>query len=197
LNYLGHLYFSGDDYSLMLANLYGDFVKGKDYSYLPKIVQEGVLLHRNIDDYVDHHPHVTSLRLKLFKDLPKIAGIAIDLYFDHLLAKQWSQYHNQNLFEYIDCFFEYALNDTNLCFKENKFKYPDSFVNLLKVIHKHDFMKQYISLDGVKMASKGLSKRISFDNNLGQASEVFLVYEKEINAAFDEYMLDAKHNFRI
>lgn len=39
----------------MIANLFGDFVKGKDYSYLPKIVQEGVFLHREIDDFIDQN----------------------------------------------------------------------------------------------------------------------------------------------
>jgi hypothetical protein len=30
LNFLGHLFLSNNDKDLMLANLYGDFVKGKD-----------------------------------------------------------------------------------------------------------------------------------------------------------------------
>ena len=32
MNFLGHLYFSHDDLALMQANLFGDFVKGKDLS---------------------------------------------------------------------------------------------------------------------------------------------------------------------
>src|SRR5690554_7679267 len=72
----------------MLANLFGDFVKGKDYTYLPQIIQDGVGLHRQIDDFVDRHPLVSELRLKLYKELPKIAGIAIDLFFDHLLRSE-------------------------------------------------------------------------------------------------------------
>src|SRR5690554_7004125 len=118
----------------MLANLFGDFVKGKDYTYLPEDVQRGVLLHRQIDDYVDHHPKVTELRLMLYKDLPKIAGIAIDLYFDHLLAKQWKFYHNKNLFDYIDSFLSYALNPNHLTYKEKGFAYPQSFIHLLQII---------------------------------------------------------------
>ena len=51
MNYLGHLYLSGDQKDLMLANLFGDFVKGRDYSYLPQIVQTGVTLHREIDNF--------------------------------------------------------------------------------------------------------------------------------------------------
>jgi acyl carrier protein phosphodiesterase len=180
----------------MLANLFGDFVKGKDYTYLPQIVQKGVLLHRQIDDFIDHHPHVTELRLNLYKDLPKIAGIAIDLYFDHLLAINWSSYHPQKLDAYIDKFLTYALNTNHHVFQENNFKYPPNYMHLLTFIQQHNWMKRYVNLEGIEMASKGLSKRISFDNNLGEATKVFKKFENEINAAFFDYMKDAQQFFK-
>ena len=68
----------------MLANLYGDFVKGKDLTNYSAIVQKGIHLNRSIDYFIDTHPAVTELRLSLYDKLPKVAGIAIDLYFDHL-----------------------------------------------------------------------------------------------------------------
>jgi len=70
----------------MNANLYGDFVKGRDYSKYPLIIQGGITLHREIDDFIDHHPLVLELLHELYAPLPKVAGIAIDLYFDHLLT---------------------------------------------------------------------------------------------------------------
>jgi len=195
LNYLGHLYFSGNNHPMMLANLFGDFVKGKDYTYLPKIVQNGVLLHRQIDDYIDNHSKVTELRLKLYSSLPKIAGIAIDLYFDHLLAKSWSVHHNQKLNHFIDDFLAYALNKKNQAFKNHSFVYPERYIHLLHLINDHNWMKRYVNIEGLEMASKGLSKRISFNNNLDQATRVFLQNEEEIQLIFNEYMKDAKQKF--
>ena len=95
MNFLGHLYFSHNDYDLMIANLFGDSVKGKKYLNYSVKIQEGILLHRKIDSYIDNHPSVKELRLNLYKDLPKVAGVAIDLYFDHLLAIHWDQYHEK------------------------------------------------------------------------------------------------------
>jgi acyl carrier protein phosphodiesterase len=94
MNFLGHLYFSNNDFELMQANLFGDFVKGKDYTHLPLKLQEGVTLHRKIDHYIDHHPAVLDLVHLLHDDLPKVAAIAVDIYFDHLLAKNWSKFHS-------------------------------------------------------------------------------------------------------
>ena len=179
----------------MVANLFGDFVKGKDYSYLPKVVSDGVLLHRQIDDYVDNHLAVVELRLHLFKELPKIAGIAIDLYFDHLLAKNWSTYHSKTLDEFVDAFLSYSTNKENIEYTNTKFEYPITFVNLLNGIKKHNLLKRYVYLEGLEMASQGLSRRISFDNNLDTAVKVFKKNEKYIESTFEAYMQDAIHKF--
>lgn len=180
----------------MLANLYGDFVKGKDYTHLPDIVQKGVYLHRRIDDYVDHHPLVTEVRLKLYEELPKVAGIAMDLYFDHLLAKNWSIYHSKPLAQFVDDFFDFALQKENLTFPQINFSYPPQFIRLLTLMKENHWIERYETLEGLEMASKGLSKRISFPNKLGQSERTFLNHQSEIFSAFLQYMNDAKSNFR-
>lgn len=176
----------------MLANLYGDFVKGKDYTHLPNIVQEGVYLHRKIDDFIDHHPLVTKTRLKLYAELPKVAGIAIDLYFDHLLAKNWNQYHQKPLAQFVDEFFEYALQENHLTFNQINFRYPPQFIHLLTLMKENHWMERYEKLEGLEMASKGLSRRISFPNNLGDSERTFLNHQSEIALIFNHYMKDAK-----
>lgn len=197
MNYLGHLYLSGDNHELMLANLFGDFVKGKDYTYLPQIIQDGVGLHRQIDDFVDRHPLVSELRLKLYKELPKIAGIAIDLFFDHLLAKHWSKYHPKPLNQYVDRFFYFVKDRIEQKHHPHPFEFPDQFIQLINVMHKQNWLIQYQNIDGLVMASTGLSKRISFPNNLNEADIVFIEYIEEIEHVFNIYILDAKNRFNI
>jgi acyl carrier protein phosphodiesterase len=198
MNFLGHLYLSDNKYDLMLANLFGDFVKGKDYSYLPLIVQKGVKLHREIDDFIDRHPLILEmLNDFLYKDLPKVAGIAIDLYMDHLLAKNWNQFHHIELREFEYRFFDYALNPSNQIFKTEKdtYSYPHEFIVLLEVMHKKSWLSHYQKLDGLRMASTGLSKRISFENNLNEAIEVYQKREKQIENVFFEFMKGAQIKF--
>lgn len=181
----------------MLANLFGDFVKGTDYSYLPPIVQQGVHLHREIDDFIDHHPLITDLRLKLYDDLPKIAGIAIDLYMDHLLAKKWAAFHHSSLQEFTQTFFDYALRPSSVSIDQHQgtFNYPNEFVNLIEIMHHKKWLTRYEQLEGLEMASTGLSRRISFSNNLFEAKEVFLLHKTIIAEVFDNYMIDARKRF--
>ena len=181
----------------MLANLYGDFVKGKNYTFLPEIVQKGVSLHRNIDNYIDHHPLVKEIRLKLYKELPKVAGIAIDLYFDHLLAKNWNAYHQKPLYQFVDDFFDFALQQKHLTFLNDDFKYPPQFIHLLTLMKERNWIKRYENIEGLEMASKGLSRRISFPNKLDSSELVFLNYRDEIYAVFNQYMKDAQMVFKV
>lgn len=189
MNYLGHLYFSGNDYDLMLNNLFGDFVKGKDLSTYPIDVQKGILLHRKIDNFIDRHPKVLELSHLLFEDLPKVSAIAIDLFFDHLLAKYWAQYHEKELLLYLENFYSHIQIEQD--YYTNKFKIMIS--KLIEI----NWISYYPRLEGLDKACNGVSKRISFENKLINGKEIFLKFEQEIETVFFEYMIDARIFFSV
>jgi len=60
MNYLAHIYLSGNDDFLKLGNFIADEIKGKSYKEFPKDIQKGIILHRAIDDFTDHHPLVSK-----------------------------------------------------------------------------------------------------------------------------------------
>lgn len=171
----------------MYANLQGDYIKGKDLSHLPEIVQRGSLLHRTIDNYVDTHPAVLDLLRLLYPHLPKISGIAVDLFFDHLLARDWSRYHDTPLRDFIDEFYNHEP------YFEDSFT-PD-FQFMLEKMKEYDWLYQYQYLSGLSRSSSGLSQRISFENNLHQAPQVFAMLQPEIETAFHKYMQSAQPFF--
>jgi len=183
MNFLGHLFFSNDDHQLMYANLNGDFVRGSDLSHLPKKLQQGVELHRMIDNYIDHHPIVLDLMRKLYEPLPKVAGIAVDLYFDHILAKEWSKFHPKPFHTFIDDFYNAQL--------ENEAHYSEQFKYMLARMKEKNWIYQYQFSYGLKKACQGVSSRISFPNVLDTAHRVFNQYEKDIERAFFTFMEDA------
>ena len=55
MNYLAHIYLSGDNDLVTVGNFIADGIKGKSYKKYPKEIQTGVLLHRNIDTFTDAH----------------------------------------------------------------------------------------------------------------------------------------------
>ncbi len=187
MNFLGHLYFSNNNLDLMVANLFGDFCKGKRYLEYPKDIQRGVILHRDIDFYVDNHNSVVEVRKKLHGPLPKISGIAIDLYFDHLLAKNWHLYHPKSLLAFLELFYNHTLtiNET----------YPKEFLHFIKKLRESKWMNHYPSTFGFQKSCEGVSRRLSFDNELKNAPTLIAPYESMLFEAFKVYMRDAQIRF--
>lgn len=191
MNFLGHLYLSNDNYPLMVANLFGDFVKGKDYTHLPLIVQKGVKLHRQIDSFTDQHPTLQVIKKVLYPELPKIAPIALDIYLDHLLAKHWNDYHSRSLNDFNSSFFNYFFSKKLHQFEDNPtFTYPKEFQELITIMYQRNWLNRYKELEGLDMACSGLSRRISFTNNLHEGLAVFLKHEKLITSSFREFIQD-------
>lgn len=187
MNFLGHLYFSNNDFDLMYANLFGDFVKGKDLSHYEEKIQQGILLHREIDHYIDHHPIVLDLLHHLYPKLPKIAGIAVDLYFDHILAKNWNVFSEISLDSFIDNFENHTINEIH---------YPnDSFHYMLFRMKKGKWLNYYDQLEGLDKACRGVSQRISFPNSLYNGKDVFVENEPIITETFHLFMPEAKVHF--
>ena len=189
MNFLGHLYFSNNDKDLMLSNLYGDFVKGKNYTKYPEIVQKGITLHRSIDHFIDTHPAVTELRLSLYDKLPKVAGVAIDLYFDHLLARNWKQFHDKN---YEDFLADFYIHEADF---EQELKIE--FSQFMYFIRTKKWLDYYPTSFGLQKSCEGVAKRISFENVLHKAPEQFYLKENEISQCFEQYMNDAINKFNL
>ncbi len=187
MNYLGHIYFSGNDFELAYANLFGDFVKGKDLSHLTEKLQEGVRLHRRIDSYIDQHPAVKSLKSILQQDLPKVYSIAIDLYFDHLLAKEWNDFHPVLLDDFLHNFYVFEPYYWE--------EYPTEFKGFVARMKQVKWMSYYAELYGLTKACEGVSSRLSFPNKLNDAPGVFLRFQTEITDGFHAYMTDGIATF--
>jgi acyl carrier protein phosphodiesterase len=183
MNFLGHLYFSRDDKQLMIANLFGDFVRGKDLSHFDHKIQQGIYLHRSIDSYIDNHPAVHDLLQILYKPLPKVAGVAIDLYFDHLLAKNWKTYHRTELADFIDEFF--------LSVDLDNADFTAEFRFMMTKMMEKNWLYQYQFEHGLYKACQGVSGRISFENELKNGLNVFQDFNTDIENAFSLYMEDA------
>lgn len=186
MNYLGHIYFSNNDPQLAVANLFGDFIKGKKYLEYPEYIQKGVLLHRKIDHFIDHHFEVLHLIHQIRPDLPKVAPIAIDIYFDHLLAKNWDQYHPVPLTAFLaDLYSKIDLSNE---------PYPANFKQFIGLLIEQNWINHYSSEEGLYRMCQGVSSKLSFENALKQGHEVFYRFENEITSCFHEYMRDANEH---
>ena len=92
MNYLAHIYLSGNDRRIQVGNFIGDAVKGDAYKHYPSVIREGILLHRKIDDYSDHHPAVKEAVALGRGEFGRYSPVVTDIFFDYFLAINFREY---------------------------------------------------------------------------------------------------------
>ena len=86
MNFLAHLYLSGNDEPLMVGNFIADHIRGYDWKAFPQQIQNGILLHRFIDEYTDNHPIVEQSKALMRNTFHKYTPVISDIYFDHFFC---------------------------------------------------------------------------------------------------------------
>ncbi len=92
MNFLAHIYLSGESDEIVLGNFIGDFVKGNKYQNFPDQVAYGIQMHRSIDVFTDQHADVREFIQFLKPGYGRYAGIVADVFMDHFLASNWPEY---------------------------------------------------------------------------------------------------------
>ena len=119
----------------------------------------------------------------MHEPLPKVSGIAVDLYFDHLLAKNWSRFHGVHLSQFVEAF--YTATPKHHSFESKQYKF------MIAKMKEMNWLYNYRTHEGLTYACSGLSKRISFDNLLHKAPDVYLENEALITDTFHRFMAEA------
>lgn len=91
MNWLAHLRLAPADPLLRIGNLCGDFVRGADVASLHPTLRHGIAQHRAIDRFVDAHEVVRRSRARVGPPFRRFAGVLVDVYHDHFLARAWDR----------------------------------------------------------------------------------------------------------
>lgn len=100
MNFLAHAWLAGDADADRIGGLLGDFVKGYLPAGLPPALASGVALHRAIDSFADRHPAFAASRARISAARRRVGGVLVDLFYDHLLARDWADYVSVSLADY-------------------------------------------------------------------------------------------------
>lgn len=100
MNFLAHLHIASVTKSSFLGNFLGDFVKGSPDGLFSERTVQGIRLHRFVDSYTDQHALIKSCKPLFPKSLRRFSPIALDMFWDHCLAKHWLQFHANPLVDF-------------------------------------------------------------------------------------------------
>jgi acyl carrier protein phosphodiesterase len=185
MNYLAHLYLSGSNEDVLLGNYIADGIKGEDKSKYKPFVIQGVKLHKKIDDYTDRHEIFKRSAKRLTPNYGHYAWVIVDIFYDHFLAKNWSEYHHQPLDEYALSIYQFLDGRHD--------ELPSHSKRFLWYMKKYNVLYNYGNLDGIAQVLSGLSQRARFDSKMDQAIQdlknLYDDFESDFNAFFPDLEL--------
>ena len=182
MNYLAHIYLSGDNDLVTIGNFIADGIKGKRYKKYSKDIQIGILLHRHIDTYTDAHKTVRLSTKRLHKKYSHYSGVIVDILYDHFLAKNWASYCDTPLDEYIENFYDSLEANYDIL--------PSRIQKMMPYMLADNWLLSYASIDGISRVLDGMNRRTKNRSSMNEAlvelEEFYTEFESEFSAFFDE-----------
>ncbi|WP_264554247.1 ACP phosphodiesterase [Flavobacterium sp. N2038] len=182
MNFLAHIYLSGDNDLIKIGNFMADGIRGKQFEHFPKDVQKGILLHRFIDTYTDSHDVFRQSTKRLHEKYHHYAGVIVDIVYDHFLAKNWSKYSDENLEDFVDRFYN--------SLHENHAVLTEKIQGLLPVMTRENWLLSYRTIDGIQHILTQMDRRSKNISKMqfatAELKEFYTEFEQEFTAFFED-----------
>ena len=189
MNFLAHIYLSGDNDLIKIGNFMADGIRGKQFETFPAEIQKGIILHRAIDTYTDAHPTFRQSTKKLHEKYHHYAGVIIDVFYDHFLAKNWKTYSDENLEDFVKRFYD--------SLTENHALLTERTQHLMPVMFRENWLVSYQTIEGIHHILTQMDRRTKNTSKMQFASnelkEYYTEFETEFTAFFEELKQHVNH----
>jgi acyl carrier protein phosphodiesterase len=184
MNFLAHIYLSGDEDLIKIGNFMADGIRGKQFENFPLEVQKGIILHRAIDTFTDAHPVFRQSTKRLHAQYHHYAGVIADVFYDHFLAKNWSTYSEEKLEEYVARFY--------LSLQDNYDNLSERTQALMPVMIKENWLLSYQSVEGIKHILTQMDRRTNNESKMRLATNELTEFYSEFEQEFTVFFEDLK-----
>jgi acyl carrier protein phosphodiesterase len=186
MNFLAHCLLSGDNEKVLVGNFIADFVKGKQaLASFDKEISTGIALHRFIDAYTDTHATVHQSKKRLRAKYRHYANVIVDVFYDHFLASQWSNYNPVPLKDYARSVYN-TIQSYDLIL-------PEGVKYMLPYMMGGNWLYNYSKVEGIGRALHGMSQRTSYDSKMNEATHELSEHYDAFRNEFNEFFPDLAH----
>jgi acyl carrier protein phosphodiesterase len=193
MNFLAHLYLSGQSKGVLIGNFIGDSVKGKQYLAFAPEIRKGIWMHRQIDSFTDSHAVVRECAGLFRPSYGRYAGIVTDVVFDHFLAKYWEHWSCEPLPAFA--------GNVHALLLSNYGRLPAEVRRFLPYFIAHRRLESYAGMDGIGETLRIMGKRTSLPEEADQALHVLREEFFRLKAAFDTFFPEliafVEHSFGV
>lgn len=182
MNFLAHMLLSRGEEELLVGNFLGDFTSNRDLNRYSPRIQQGIRLHREIDFFTDNHPEVRAGAARLRKQHGKYAPVAIDVYYDYILSRQWHRYGPASLPAFAQSTYEILLRYQAVM--------PPRIGQMMARMVADDWLVKYGTLSGIAFTFERLQSRASQPHWLAGATDTLQAEEAQLTEEFNRFFPD-------
>lgn len=184
MNFLAHALLAGEDPALLVGGVIGDWIKGPLPGVLPDDLARGVALHRAIDAFAESQPAFRRSRSRVSTDRRRYAGVLVDVFYDHLLARNWAAIHDRPLHEFCGAVYR--------SIEDRLDELPVSSRPALMLMAREDWLGSYSRIEGIADVLARMSRRARQPNPLEHGEQEFLADVDGYTSDFHEWLDDMK-----
>jgi acyl carrier protein phosphodiesterase len=179
MNFLAHIYLSGDSDLIKIGNFMADGVRGNKHLELHSEIQKGIILHRTIDTFTDAHPLFRQSTKRLHANYHHFSGVIVDVFYDHFLAKNWDLYSDEKLEDYVDNFYDSLGTHHDLLTEEAQMMKP--------YMIQQNWLLSYQTIDGIEKILSQMDNRIKRESNIRFSVQELRLFYKEFEDDFTTF----------
>jgi acyl carrier protein phosphodiesterase len=182
MNHLAHALLAAPDDDCMLGSLIADAVRGGIDPALPRGVRIGIALHRSVDVFTDAHAQVVDARALFEPPYRRYAGILLDIWFDHLLARDWAVYAGDPLHAFSQ--------RVQQLLRTRVAELPTRMHGLARYMQANDLPEAYADVAMIERVLRGMSQRVSRTNPMADALPVLQALAAPLDRHFAAFFPD-------
>ena len=184
MNFLAHAYLSFGINDALIGNMISDFVKGSSKNNFSKPIQNGIVLHRNIDEFTDQHPVVHKAK-DIFKPYYRLySSPIIDILLDHFLANDATIFTDTSLNNFSVHVYSVLESYHEIL--------PDRFKFVFQYMKKENWLYGYLTRSSMERSLKGLARRSSYMIEADTAYQLFNDHYAYLNDCYYQFIPDVK-----
>jgi acyl carrier protein phosphodiesterase len=184
MNFLAHIYLSGDSDLIKIGNFMADGVRGNKHLELHSEIQKGIILHRNIDTFTDAHPVFRQSTKRLHANYHHFSGVIVDVFYDHFLAKNWNLYSDEKLEVYVANFYDSLDSNHDLLTEKAQMMKP--------YMIQQNWLLSYQTIDGIEKILSQMDNRIKRESNMRFSVQELRLFYKEFEDDFTIFFDDLR-----
>lgn len=184
MNYLAHAYLSFNHPEILAGNMISDFVKGRKKENYSPLIQKGIMLHREIDQFTDQHPATRDAKKHFSSFYRLYAGAFVDIVYDHFLANDLREFPDDQLMSFTRTTYSQLERFQDIL--------PERFLIMLSHMKRQDWLYNYKYRWGIQKSFAGLVGRAVYMTDDVPAFEAFELHYEQLKECYTRFFPEVR-----